>query len=194
MLVLPIITIKSKVKLIITKQSIMKSKFLMLIAVLGICGLTARSQTLSPTVISSSGGFFTSANAMLSTTVGEMTMVQTFTSTGNILTQGFQQPEDYTVGIVEPPVVSGDILIYPNPNNGSFMLSFTNDNNAETSIRMFNLAGQVVLEKQVSPTVGLNTIKFDISAYSEGMYIMEITSTTAKGEKSTNYHKINLVY
>ena len=172
----------------------MKNRVLILIAVLGICGLTASSQTLSPTVIASSGGFFTSAGATLSTTVGEMTMVQTFTSTGNILTQGFQQPEDYTVGIVNPPVAQGDILIYPNPNNGSFMLSFTNDNNAETSIRMFNLAGQVVLEKQVSPTVGLNTIKFDISAYSEGMYIMEITSTTAKGEKSTNYHKINLVY
>jgi hypothetical protein len=131
---------------------------------------------------------------MLSTTVGEMTMVQTFTSTGNILTQGFQQPEDYTVGIVEPPVVSGDILIYPNPNNGSFMLSFTNDNNSETNIRMYNLAGQVVLEKQVSPLAGLNTIKFDISAYSEGMYIMEISTINSKGEKKSSYHKINLVY
>ncbi|MGD0710407.1 MAG: hypothetical protein ABR968_04440 [Bacteroidales bacterium] len=93
----------------------MKSKFLVLIAVLGICGLTARSQTLSPTVISSSGGFYNNSSGMLSTTVAEMTMVQTFQSGSNFLTQGFQQPEDYTVGIVETPVVSGDILIYPNP-------------------------------------------------------------------------------
>jgi hypothetical protein len=194
MLVLPIITTKYKVKLIITKQSIMKSKFLVLIAVLGICGLTARSQTLSPTVISSSGGFYNNSSGMLSTTVAEMTMVQTFQSGSNFLTQGFQQPEDYTVGIVETPVVSGDILIYPNPTIGSFVLSFTGNDNTETSIRLFNLAGQVVLVKQVTQSAGLNTINFDISAFSQGMYILELATTNSKGEKNSNYHKINLVY
>jgi hypothetical protein len=172
----------------------MKSKFLILIAVFGICGIIARSQTLSPTVISSSGGFFTSGSAMLSTTVAEMTMVQTFQAGSNFLTQGFQQPEDLSVGIVEIPVVSGDILIYPNPNSGSFTLSFNNNDNLQSSIRIFNLAGQVVMEKQVSQLAGLNTVNFDISAYSQGMYILELASTNAKGEKNISYHKINLVY
>jgi hypothetical protein len=123
-----------------------------------------------------------------------MTMVQTFIQSANILTQGFQQPEDYTVGIVETPVVSSDLLIYPNPTNGSFVLSYQNFDNSEASIRIFNLAGQVVLEKQVSQTTGLNTIKFDISAYSQGMYILQLAATNSKGEKSSSYHKINLVY
>jgi hypothetical protein len=172
----------------------MKSKFLILIAVFGICRLTAKSQTLSPTVIASSGGFYTSANAMLSTTVAEMTMVQTFTSTGNILTQGFQQPEETTVGIVEEPVVKGDILMYPNPTSGSFVLSYTNIGNSEAVIRIYNLAGQVVLEKQEMPSSGLNTVNFDISSFSQGMYILELSITNSKGEKSSSYHKINLVY
>jgi len=172
----------------------MKIRLLTFIIVFGICGLTTRSQTLSPMVIASSGGFYSNSSGMLSFTVAEMTMVQTFTSTGNILTQGFQQPEDYTVGIVETPVVSGDILIYPNPTNGSFVLSFSNNYNSETSIRLYNLAGQIVLEKQVSPSAGLNTIKFDISSYSQGMYILELATTNSKGENKSSYHKINLVY
>jgi hypothetical protein len=172
----------------------MKKRMSILIVVMGVCGLTAISQTLSPTVISSSGGFFTSVNAMLSSTVAEMTMVQTFTSSGNILTQGFQQPEDFTVGIIETPVVSGDILIYPNPTNGSFALSFTNNDNSDTRIRIYNLAGQLVLEKQLTPSTGLNTINFNISAYSQGIYILEIATTNQKGEKNSSYHKINLVY
>src|ERR1039457_2874413 len=172
----------------------MKNRLLISIVVLGFCGFTAISQTLSPTVISSSGGFYTSANAMLSYTVAEMSMVQTFIQPGNILTQGFQQPEDYVTGIVETPVVSGDILIYPNPTNGSFVLSFNNNSNSESNIRIFNLAGQLVIEKQVSQSTGLNTINFDISTYSQGMYILELLTTNSKGEKNSSYHKINLEY
>jgi len=172
----------------------MKSKFLILIAVFGICGITARSQTLSPTVISSSGGFFTSGSAELSTTVAEMTMVQTFSDGSNYLTQGFQQPEVVTVGINEIPVASNDILVYPNPTSGSFALSFNSEGNSESSIRIYNLAGQVVVEKQLTQAVGLNTVDFDLSNFSQGMYILELASTNAKGEKSMSYHKINLVY
>jgi hypothetical protein len=168
-----------------------KITFLIMLA---ITGLLVQSQTLSPTVISSSGGFYTSSNAMLSSTVAEMTMVQTFTSSGNILTQGFQQPEDLSVGINEIPVASGDLLIYPNPTNGSFTLSFQNNNSSETSIMIYNLAGQLVLEKQVSQSAGLNTINFDISTYSQGMYILQLVTNNAKGEKNLSYHKINLVY
>ena len=168
-----------------------KFTFLLLFACIG---FSAHSQTLSPTVISSSGGFYSNSSGMLSFTVAEMTMVQTFTSSGNILMQGFQQPEDLSVGINEIPVASGDLLIYPNPNNGSFTLSFTNNGNAESSIKIYNLAGQVVLEKQVSQSAGLNTINFDISTYSQGMYILQLATTNAKGEKSSSYHKINLVY
>ena len=172
----------------------MKNKLISLIAVLGLLGISAQSQTLSPTVISSSGGFYSNSSGMLSFTVAEMTMVQTFTSTANILTQGFQQPEDLSVGINEIPVASGELLIYPNPNNGSFTLSFQSNNASEASIRIYNLAGQVVLEKQLSQSAGLNTINFDISAYSQGMYILQLATTNAKGEKNSSYHKINLVY
>ena len=169
-------------------------KKLKLLIVLAIIAFTAKSQSLSPTVIASSGGFYTSANAMLSTTVAEITMVQTFTSTDNILTQGFQQPEDITTGIVEKPLLSNGFLIYPNPTNGNFVLNFTNNDNSEANIRILNMAGQIMLEEQVSQSAGLNTINFDISSYNQGMYILEITTTKANGEKNLTYHKINLVY
>ena len=181
-------------KRIIINHVFMKNRIFILIVVMGVCGFTTRSQTLSPTVISSSGGFYTSGSAMLSTTVAEMTMVQTFTSASNILTQGFQQPEDMTTGIDEIPAVSDGILIYPNPTNGNFILSFTSLDNVESSIRVFNLAGQVVLEKQFTTSTGLNTINFDFSAYSQGIYVLELALTNEKGEKTSSYHKINLVY
>ena len=171
----------------------MKNKLFILIAMLGFTSLL-HAQTLSPTVLSSSGGYFTSASASLSFTVAEMTMVQTFTTAGNILTQGFQQPEDMSVSISETPVVSGEIMIYPNPTNGNFTLSYVSNETSETTINLYNLVGQVVLTKSVSQVKGLNTVNFDISSFSQGIYMMELTLPNSNCAKKTNYQKINLVY
>lgn len=173
----------------------MKKRMFFLVLVMGFAGIfNLQAQTLSPTVISSSGGYYSAGGASLSFTVAEMTMVQTFSSTGNILTQGFQQPEDYGVGITETPVLSGDVLIYPNPSSGNFVLSFNSFENSETTINMYNLVGQVVMTKSVSQVKGLNTVNFDIRDFSQGIYMLELTLANSKGEKKTEYHKINLVY
>jgi hypothetical protein len=173
----------------------MRKKILIKCVLLVFAGvLRLQAQTLSPTVVSSSGGYFTSANASLSFTVAEMTMVQTFTTAGNILTQGFQQPEDMSVSIQETPTVSGEIMIYPNPTNGNFTLSYVSNENSETTINLYNLVGQVVLSKSVSQVKGLNTVNFDISSFSPGIYMLELSLTNARGEKKATYQKINLVY
>ncbi|MGD0710559.1 MAG: T9SS type A sorting domain-containing protein [Bacteroidales bacterium] len=169
-------------------------KIFTLLFVIGIFPLIVSSQTLSPTVVSSSGGFVSNSAGMLSYTVAEMTMVQTFIQSANILTQGFQQPEDMSVGIKESIVDAGGTLIYPNPTNGSFTLSYYNYDNSQTEINLYNMLGQILLTKTVSQTVGLNTQKFDISTYSQGMYFLEFTSTNSKGEKKTAIHKISLEY
>ena len=171
----------------------MKKKLLIVFAMLGFI-VSMQAQTLSPTVVSSSGGYFTSGSSSLSFTVAEMTMVQTFTTAGNILTQGFQQPEVLTVSIPETPSVSGDVSIYPNPTSGNFTLSYLCNESNATTISLYNLVGQVVLTKTVSQVAGLNTVNFDISDFSQGIYMLELTLKNVKGEKKATYQKINLVY
>ena len=173
----------------------MKNKSLLLIIILSLaCFYNAKSQTLTPSVISSSGGFYSSSNASLSFTVAEMTMVQTLYSANNFLTQGFQQPEDFAEGISEHQVFSGDFIAYPNPTSGKFTLSFSGDNNSEVSIKIYNLLGQVILTKTISQSVGNNSIVFDISNNSDGIYMLEFIYVNKSGEKVKSYQKINLVY
>lgn len=155
---------------------------------------SVHSQTLSPFVISSSGGFYTSGSAMLSFTVAEMTMVETYTSGSNILTQGFQQAEDMAVDVQESEINTGDVNIYPNPTNGLFTLSYISPNSGANVIRLYNLVGQEVLSKALLQSAGKNTVSIDISSFSQGIYMLELTTENSKGERQTNYHKINLVY
>ena len=172
----------------------MKNKFYLILLLSIVSSSILQSQTLTPSVVSSSGGYYTSANVSLSFTVAEMTMVQTFSSPLNILTQGFQQPEDNTVGIPEIPKESGVFLIYPNPTNGKFAVSFLSTENLEMTIRIYNLLQQPVLTKTVSQIVGNNVINLDISNYRQGIYILEFTYLNSKGEKVESLKKINLVY
>jgi hypothetical protein len=55
--------------------------------------LPAAAQNPLTQVVSSSGGYFTGSNASLSVTIGE-TVVQSYTGSTAMLTQGFQQPID----------------------------------------------------------------------------------------------------
>ena len=64
--------------------------------------LSAGAQSTTPTVVASSGGFFSNTAGMLSFTVGELAAVTTLSSPNNYLTQGFQQPSDF--GVFVPPV------------------------------------------------------------------------------------------
>lgn len=57
-----------------------------------LCCLAGSAQTLSPTVIPTSGGFYSAGGVSLSWTVGQ-TSNNTFSGGAFILSQGFQQPE-----------------------------------------------------------------------------------------------------
>ncbi len=172
----------------------MKNKFLISLALVGIVSIfTMRAQTLSPTVISSTGGFYTSSNAMLSFTVAEMTMVQTFSSANNFLTQGFQQPEDMWVSIPEIPVGSGGLIIFPNPTSGSFSMQFTGDEETNKVISMYNSLGQLVKQTTFDQTTGVNKVDFDISAFAQGIYVIELKLRDANGDLVPVLSKISLL-
>ena len=97
----------------------MKKSLLLFIALAVRYSLLA--QSLSPFVISSSGNYSQGGNISLSSTTGESTLISTFSSGSSILTQGFQQPNDASVGVSSPenPI---SIIWYPNPAGGLLSL------------------------------------------------------------------------
>jgi hypothetical protein len=82
----------------------MKKLTWLLVMVIAVQFLSA--QSLSPTVVASSGGYFEGTGASLSWTLGEIA-TETFSSGNLILTQGFQQP----IGIALTGI-NVDLLVY----------------------------------------------------------------------------------
>jgi len=78
------------------------------------------AQTLSPKVTPSSGGYLTGGNNSLSWTMGE-TDIKTLQN-GNMLTQGFQQPEiDLLTGVIAgSPICAGTTISVPYTTKGKY--------------------------------------------------------------------------
>ncbi len=121
-----------------------------------------------------------------------MTMVQTFTSMGNFLTQGFQQPEEWYASVKEEQV-PGNISIYPNPSNGKFSITVNSKDKGLAQILLYDILGQKTFIMQMEIGTGLNTGNIDIRAYAMGIYFLEYLYTGDKGKKESKVIKINLV-
>lgn len=81
-------------------------------------GLDVSGQSLTPLVVTSSGGYLQGWGTTLSSTVGEVA-ITTLLGTENILTQGFQQPpvHPYELDIkvfLEGPALNGEMYSYLN--------------------------------------------------------------------------------
>ncbi|MBK7096369.1 MAG: T9SS type A sorting domain-containing protein [Saprospiraceae bacterium] len=170
----------------------MKSKIINLWAFIVLTCLSLQAQTLSPSVISAGGGYATSSIGSLSYTIAEMTMVETFIQGSSMLTQGFQQSEVNTVSITDMEITSCNIALYPNPAKGQIILSYLSGTRSQNTVNIYNLPGAVVLSETYNTNSGLNTLTFDLSKYSRGIYFLELV-TEHQGKKIISVNKINLV-
>jgi hypothetical protein len=143
------------------------------------------AQMLTPTVISSTGGFSSNANGSLSYTVGEMTMVQTFSANGNILTQGFQQPTDNITGLIDfTKDEFGSFVVYPNPAVDNLWFGLQLPEAGRVSIALFDVLGQKVAEIYNSNYSNGKIIEqTSVSSYAAGFYLLTMTFTSDEDGK-----------
>lgn len=132
------------------------------------------AQTLSPFVISSSGNYSISGGTSLSSTTGESTMIQTFSSGSTILTQGFQQPNDLSVGIVGPENYF-TILWYPNPSSGLLSLESDFPWAGRFSYRIIDALGRVVYQAEEKVNRGMYKQRISLYSLADGLYHVETT-------------------
>ncbi|MDD5569947.1 MAG: C25 family cysteine peptidase [Bacteroidales bacterium] len=74
---------------------------------------------------------------------------------------------------------TSEVIIYPNPNNGEFTIDFLFKNVETVNIKIYNLAGEIILsDKIIVNKVQTNLI--DMKSIADGIYFMEIKSDTKK--------------
>jgi len=145
-------------------------------------GFISYGQMLTPTVISTTGGYSSNANGSLSYTVGEMTMVQTFTAEGNILTQGFQQPTEKITGLLDLNQDDfGSFVVYPNPAVDNLWFGLQLPESGKVSIVLTNAIGQKIADVYNSNYDNGKIVETtSVSNYAAGIYFLTMTFTSDK--------------
>ncbi|HRG87722.1 MAG TPA: T9SS type A sorting domain-containing protein [Chitinophagales bacterium] len=155
-------------------------KKIYLLAVVVLSAMFANAQMLTPTVIASTGGFSSNANGSLSYTVGEMTMVQTFSANGNILTQGFQQPNDNITGLIDMTKDEfGSFVVYPNPAVDDLTFGFQLPEASKVRVVLYNAVGQQVAEVyNGNYDTGKTVEQLNVTTYAAGVYVLSLTAVS----------------
>ncbi|MFL5765005.1 MAG: T9SS type A sorting domain-containing protein [Bacteroidia bacterium] len=137
-------------------------KILILLCLLTTTGF---AQSLSPDVISSSGNSFSDGTSQLDWTLGE-TATSSFATPGNIVTQGFQQPELLVTAInaISDPSISA----FPNPTSNILNVKITDPEH--TIIELYTTEGRLLQ----SSTAISKDVLIDMSTYAAGTYLLVI--------------------
>lgn len=163
----------------------MKQIQIFLIAfLLSTCGAYAQSAT------NVSGGKAKIGDATFSYSIGEMTMVNTISSSDLIVTQGLLQPTNNTPTTTRDIIISQEQLnVYPNPTNGIVNLQPNFNSEGSMQLVLLDLAGKVVLRKNVSLDQGNELQKINVANLATGNYMLNV-NFQSKNSISKNTYKI----
>ncbi len=144
------------------------------------------SQTIQPEVLSSSGDFYSNSSAQLSFTFGEM-IVETVSSSSNIITQGFQQPEQESVGIEETKNQL-HVVLYPNPSKELLNIDLS-EKEFEINLTIYDATGKVIKQQYIPSWQ--QKVTLNINSFSSGYYIMTLVSSDNQYQSSYKLQKID---
>ncbi|TVR81510.1 MAG: T9SS C-terminal target domain-containing protein [Chitinophagaceae bacterium] len=166
-------------------------KSLLLTIAISLTALYSFGQSLSPTVISSSGAFHTAGGYSLSQTVGE-TVIETLSSSDLILTQGFHQPEKLSVGISSNSLSIWDVNVFPNPTSNSVFLEISASSDVDINVELFDVLGKKIKPLQNGHLInGQMKITLDMSPFASGVYFVRLTESNGNSTETIRIQKID---
>jgi hypothetical protein len=143
------------------------------------------AQSISLDIISSAGVYATSSSGSMCWTIGEV-MTETYTSSGNALTQGFQQPDtSFSTSVANETLVR--IAIYPNPVVDRLIVNFSTNKGTNT-LEILDMQGKQ-LRKESCPE-NQNEAILSFSDLADGMYILTIINNETNTRTSFKINKI----
>lgn len=158
----------------------MRKTFYFLLIVFTSLGM-ANAQSISQSVIASSGATISGSSNTLSYTAGEAVVGDI--SNGESLGQGFW------MGAIEGVVLSNEdftldvqATLYPNPVTDYLNISFNDMVGEAFNISIFDINGKQIYRKELTNSTSIETLNF--TGYSKGVYILNIEQHATTKSKS----------
>lgn len=136
----------------------------------------------------------TAGNFVISYTIGEMALVQSWKNNGLLITQGTLQPPGFIADTAYECFNQAEVKVYPNPNPGTFALQVSLFKKGKIRTVLFDASGRQLQADDFEYNSFL-TRQYNISRLASGIYYLQLffTETGGQGSKKCVYtiEKIN---
>jgi hypothetical protein len=152
-----------------TKKIISLLSVFLVVACLSINAQSIKRQSISPL-----GGSSSTNGVFIQQTTGQAYSTQSYSGDGFSIRQGFQQPSVFSIELVES--IKLNIGVYPNP--ASYFVTLESKEHIENaSIQVMDITGKIIYEDFL---LDLTSTELNCSLWSNGTYLISITSNNAK--------------
>jgi len=125
------------------------------------------AQSASPNVLNTSGNTVTAKNVQLSWSIGEIA-ISTLSAAGNIVTEGFLQPDMASNSAIQEIIIDNIISCFPNPVHNELYIRQSADVIGIVSV--YNTIGDRVYQQKFTDGI------IDMSLFRAGVYFINITN------------------
>lgn len=168
----------------------MKQSFILAGICVSLIGLpAARGQSIGPSTVNATGGSGPIGGTIYDWSIGEMSLVGTFSAAGVIVTQGVLQNDIPGEGVGKVSL-AGNLVVFPNPASTIVNLQYTATSNGKLSYRLMDLLGKTVITKSLDVRAGITTEPLHISELAVATYMLEVSLQAENGAAQTISYKI----
>lgn len=162
----------------------MKFSSLFILIILSFQNLIA--QSIAPSIINASGGSHTISGNTYDWSIGEMLLVNTFSTSGGIVTQGLLQPQELTAVAINNAL--NEINVYPNPVYDMLYIQSGIKQETKLSYEIFDMSARKIMNSSILIS-GTEKFSIDFSKFQPGPYLLNI-SVIENGTESHASYKI----
>ncbi len=162
----------------------------LLIPVMFLMATSVRAQSVGPSTINATGGQVTIGSNEFEWSVGEMALVNTFTGTGIIVTQGVLQPADVALGVPVTSEMAKELRVFPNPATDYVNVQYTSSVNGTLFCKLFDVVGNEISNREIIVANGQTAGQIDIRSLAAASYMLEVTIVPDQGSPEVAAYKI----
>jgi Secretion system C-terminal sorting domain len=131
---------------------------------------TSIPNTQTPCATSAQG---TAGNFIISYTIGEMPLIQSWQSNGLIITQGVLQPMSFIADTVYECYGQTEVKVFPNPNPGVFSLRLSLLKKGNVKTLLFDASGKLLQTKEFTYNT-FSSNQYNIQHFPNGVYFLQL--------------------